>query len=80
MTMTSNNKEGMTAGELSGKITLESVTEQIEDGWTNPFFITEHIVGSDAWRSFPEWDQKILVARVHRIVVEDDYLRKKYFA
>lgn len=79
-TMTNNKKEEMTAEKLKGKITVESVTKQIEDGWTNPYIIIEHIVGTDAWRSLPDWDQKILAARVHRIVIENEYLRKKYFA
>ena len=79
-TMANNKKEEMTAEKLSDKITIENVTKQIEDGWTNPFIITEHIVGLDAWRSLPEWDQKILVARVHKIVMENEHLRKIYFA
>jgi hypothetical protein len=72
-------KEEMTAEKLSPKITVDNVTKQIEDGWINPFMIVENIVGLTAWRSLPDWDQRILVAKVHKIVVENDYLRKKYF-
>lgn len=73
------NMEEMTAEKLSDKITVESITEQIEKGWTNPFFILENIVGLDASRSLPEWDKKILAARVHKIVMENDRLKKMYF-
>jgi len=77
--MVNDKKEEMTAEKLSHNITLDNVTKQIEDGWTNPHTIVENIVGLAAWRSLPEWDKKILVAKVHKIAVESDYLRKKYF-
>ena len=77
--MTNNKKEEMTAEKLSHMITVDNVTEQIENGWTNPYMIVENIVGLDTWRSLPDWDQKILVAKVHKIAVENAYLRKKYF-
>ncbi len=78
--MTNNKKEEMTAEKLSFKITANNITKQIEDGWTNPFIIIENIVGLDIWRSLPDWDKQILAAQVHKIVMEDEYLRKLYFA
>lgn len=77
--MIKDKKELMTAEKLSHNITLDNVTKQIEDGWTNPYIIVENIVGLEDWRSLPEWDKKILVARVHKMAVENPYLRKKYF-
>lgn len=68
------------AEKLRHKITVYSVTRQIEDGWTNPYFIVKNIVGLDVWNSLPEWDQKILVAIAHRIAVDNEHLRDKYFA
>ena len=50
--MNNNKKEEMTAEKLSYKITIDNVTKELEDGWTNPFFIIEHIVGLDTWRIF----------------------------
>lgn len=46
--------------KLRGEITLEKVKKQVEDGWTNPFIIAEHIVGIDIWRCLPDWDKKYL--------------------
>lgn len=60
--------------KLLDKITIDSVTGQIKDGWESSFFIAEYIVGLDEWKSLSRDDQRILAARVHRIV-SDKLLR-----
>ncbi len=42
-------------------------------------FCKECKKGLEIWRSLPDWDKKILVANVHKIVNENENLRKKYF-
>lgn len=54
--------------KLLDKITIDSVTAQMKDGWESSFFIAEYIVGLDEWKSLSRDDQRILAARVHRIV------------
>ena len=60
--------------KLLDKITVENVNRQIAEGWTNSFFIAEYIVGTNVWECLPEWDRKILTARVHRVIRENKLL------
>ena len=62
------------AKTLSNKITVENVKIQIEDGWESSHTIAEYIIGINVWRSLPEWDRKILTARVHRVIRENKLL------
>lgn len=57
--------------KLRDEITLERVKKQVEDGWTNPFMIAEHIVGRDVWQCLEDWDQKILMYNVHKMVTDN---------
>ena len=60
--------------KLLDEITVENVKKQIADGWTSSFFIAEHIIGSDIWKCLPDWDQRIITARVHRVIRENKLL------
>jgi len=60
--------------ELYDKITVKTVTCQITEGWESSHVVAEHIVGTDLWRSLPEWDRVILKARVHKVIRENKLL------
>ncbi len=60
--------------KLLDEITVENINMQIAEGWINSSFIAEYIIGTDVWKRLPEWDRKILAARVHRVVVENKLL------
>lgn len=60
--------------KLLDKITVENVASQIADGWESSHTIAEYIVGINVWDSLPEWDRKILAARVHRVIRENKLL------
>ena len=62
------------AKKLMDKITIESVVCQIADGWESSHTIAEYIIGTSVWRSLPEWDRKILTARVHRVIRDNKLL------
>lgn len=63
--------------KLLDKITVESVTNQIADGWDSSQAIAKFIVGTKVWDSLPEWDRKILTSRTHNVVVKNKLLENK---
>lgn len=64
--------EGTT--KLLDEITVENVKRQIADGWTNSFFVAEHIIGYAIWECLSDWDRKIITARIHRVIRENKLL------
>ena len=60
--------------KLLDKITIANVNKQISDGLQSSFFMAEYIVGLDVWKSLSRDDQRILAARVHRIIRENRLL------
>lgn len=62
------------AKDLYDEITVENIVCQIADGWESPHVIAEHIVGTDVWRTLPEWDKVIIKARVHKMIRDNKLL------
>ena len=60
--------------KLLDEITVEKLKEQIADEWTNSSFVAKQIVGITIWECLPEWDRKIITARVHRVIRENKLL------
>lgn len=59
-------------GKLLDEITVENITKQIEKGWRSPFFITKYMLGIEMWKSLSKDDRMMLIARVNKIVRENN--------
>ena len=64
----------ITAEDLKKFITVENINEQIKNQWNSPHIITKHIIGESIWTALDEWDQIILEAKTHKLIMENELL------
>ena len=60
--------------KLLEEVTVENIKKHIADGLTSSHVIAKYVIGHEIWECLPEWDQKIITARVHRVIRENKLL------
>ena len=62
------------AEDLEKFITVENINKQIKDQWTSPHIIAKRIISESIWINLDEWDQIILEAKTHKLIIENKLL------
>ena len=62
------------AEDLEKFITIENINEQIKNRWTTSYFITKRIIGENIWNTLDKWDQIVLEAKTHKLIIESGLL------